>query len=151
MILKHAASEVNVFMLLACSIKERVPEHTNTFLTCFTPPPCCPQGPSLIPVCCADLPCAIFNSSTTKLGRLCPCLCVPLLPPLEFSSYARPTPNPLYLLYLLPLYLLSSTPDIPRMDKKRLCCCVFLLMCVSRLMTSVPLPLCRRLTLTNKW
>lgn len=71
----------NVFLILPLLIIEEVQNnahqvsypwletHTHTFHSCFTLPPSCPQGHVLIPGCCADLPCSLFNSLSTLLHK----------------------------------------------------------------------------------
>lgn len=80
-------------------------EPLHTFHSCLTPPPCCPQGPILIPGCCTDLPCSLFNTSFTlqKSLRLFDSLS-PL--PFFFSSHS-------FYNFLLPLLLCSLTPSLP--------------------------------------
>lgn len=109
----------------------------HTFHSCLAPPPCCPQGPILIPVCCTDLP---QNTSRSLfltlflryyLGSLCSLLLLSSLTsvifcllcfssstlsifsPLQFvpPSFSPPSPFPLGSLPLsLPLSKLQRSP-----------------------------------------
>lgn len=72
-------------------------EAQHAFQSCLTPPPCCPQGPILIPVCCTDspknTPFSLFNylSTLSKIFAalwLTPLFFSFLLSPVSFTSSA---------------------------------------------------------------
>lgn len=117
-----------------------IPEHAQTHSSHAWLPPCCPQGPFLIPVCCADLPCAVFNSSTTKLHES-----LHVFDSLGFLLLR----NSVHLLFpstlqhLLPPSPVCNTSDLHPIDEKQnlraLLFCAFVHVCY---ISQVSLPFC---------